>query len=163
GIVLPLFGLLFPAIQKTREAAARIQSSNNLRQVSLGMINRADMNAGDMLPAVVYSQDGKPLYSWRVLILPYIDQANLFHQFNLDEPWDSPNNKALLARMPKTFHDPGRESDPGSGMTYYQVFDGPGAAFDSTLEPGRPPLPFQVLQKGRVQTLYRSHNKIRFP
>jgi hypothetical protein len=70
-----------------------------------------------------------------VAILPYIDQDNLYRQFHLDEPWDSPHNLRLLPEMPKSFLLPGQPDD-GSGRTYYQVFVGKGTLFE---EPGPPP------------------------
>jgi prepilin-type processing-associated H-X9-DG protein len=87
---------------------------------------------------VVYDRDGKPLYSWRVLLLPYVEEDALYRQFRLDEPWDSPNNKPLLARMPKVYAPPG--SPPKEPYaTYYQVLDGPGAIFDSDKSKGLKP------------------------
>jgi hypothetical protein len=134
-----MIAMLIPAVQKVRGAAERIQSANNLKQQSLAMMNYADTN-GRLPPAVVYGRNGEPLYSWRVLLLPYLEEDNLYRRFHLDEPWDSPNNKPLLALMPKVFQEPG-ENSPQQGMTHYQVFDGPGAAFDSS---ARPLVPFKA-------------------
>lgn len=155
-----LLALLLPAVQKIRGAAERVQSANNLKILSLAMMNYSDVNAGRMPPSVVYGPDGKPLYSWRVLLLPYVEADNLYHQFHLDEPWDSPNNKPLLAKMPKCFANPGdMATSITTGMTHYQVFDGPGAPFDSS----GPLRPF-VLQgmKGPLQ-LQASGRELRFP
>jgi hypothetical protein len=127
-----LIGLLLPAVQKVRQAAERIQDTNNLKQLGLAVISYND-DHGQLPPAVVYDRDGKPLYSWRVLILPYIGEDALYQQFHLDEPWDSPHNKPLLAQMPKVFAQPGMPPQEPYA-TYYQVFDGPGAAFHS--DPG---------------------------
>ena len=82
------------------------------------------------MPADVVDKDGKPLLSWRVLLLPYIDQDTLYKQFKLDEPWDGPNNKALLEKMPKTFQSP-RVTVKKAGYTVYQGFAGPGALFEA--------------------------------
>lgn len=124
-----LLGLLLPATLKVREAANRMSSMNNLKQLALAMQNYHDAN-GRFPPAVVRGRDGKPLYSWRVLLLPYLEQKTLFDQFKLDEPWDGPNNIKLLAQMPKVFEDPSAQT-PESGMTVYQVFVGPKTAFES--------------------------------
>ena len=62
-----------------------------------------------MPPPAIYSKDGKPLLSWRVAVLPYIEQGPLYNQFKLDEPWDSAHNKKLLALMPKLY-EPVRRS-----------------------------------------------------
>jgi Protein of unknown function (DUF1559) len=100
---------------------------NNLKQLALAMINYADQN-GNLPTDAVYSKDGKPLFSWRVAILPQLDQDGLYKQLKLDEPWDSAHNKPLLAKMPKVFENPGAAAPPG--MTYYQLFIGPGTAFN---------------------------------
>jgi hypothetical protein len=125
---LPVLGL-FPAVYKVREAATRIRSANNLKMMGLAMHNYNDMYQ-QLPPAVVYDKDGRPLYSWRVLLLPLIEEDALYHQFHLDEPWDSPHNKSLLAMMPKTYQRPGTPPQEPYA-TYYQALDGPGAAFDS--------------------------------
>jgi hypothetical protein len=132
-----LIALLLGSVQKIRGAAERIQSANNERMLSLAMMNYMDTN-GRLPPAVVYGPDGKPLYSWRVLLLPYLEQDLLFQRFHLDEPWDSPNNRPLLALMPKVFLDPVEQGQEQLGMTHYQVFDGPGAPFHSTARPLQP-------------------------
>jgi hypothetical protein len=111
------------------QPAAKMKSSNNLKQLALGMIIYADAHKGQMPPAVVYSKDGKPLYSWRVLILPYIEEDNLYKQFKLDEPWDSEHNKKLLEKMPKVFAPVAGETKE-KHATYYQVVVGKGAAFE---------------------------------
>jgi Protein of unknown function (DUF1559) len=75
-------------------------------------------------PAAVTDKDGKPLLSWRVLILPYIEQDSLFREFHLDEPWDSPHNVKLIDRMPKTYEPfRGKKSNPPN-TTHYRVFIG---------------------------------------
>src|SRR5262249_31265753 len=65
--------LLVPAAQKMRDSADRAQGSNNLKVIGIALHNYHD-NYQQFPPAVVYSADGKPLYSWRVLILPFIEQ-----------------------------------------------------------------------------------------
>jgi hypothetical protein len=132
--VLPvaMIGVLVPAVQKVREAAATAQGNNNLIQIGLAMHNYHDQQ-GALPPAVVYDKDGKPLYSWRVVLLPYLGADDLYKLFKLDEPWDSSHNKALLAKMPKTYIVPEDLNATASFMTRYQVLDGNGAAFDSEL------------------------------
>ncbi|MFO0847461.1 MAG: DUF1559 domain-containing protein [Gemmataceae bacterium] len=122
-------GLLLPAVQKVREAAARTQGQNNMKQIGLAMHNYHD-TYGKFPPASVVDKKGKRLLSWRVLILPYIEQDNLFKQFKLDEPWDSEHNKKLIALMPKIYDDPRAPSPAASGLTHYKVFVGKGAGFD---------------------------------
>jgi hypothetical protein len=86
---------------------------------------------GRFPPAAVCGPDGKPLLSWRVALLPFIEQQKLYDQFKLDEPWDSPHNIQLLSQMPYPYR-PYKGKPPGDGMTYFQVFVGPGAAFEGT-------------------------------
>jgi hypothetical protein len=86
---------------------------------------------GRLPPAVVYGADQKLLLSWRVLLLPHIEQDNLFRQFKLEEPWDSPHNLPLLAKMPTTYAAPGRKARiMPPDHTVCHVFVGKGAAFE---------------------------------
>src|SRR5262249_38606762 len=81
---------------------------------------------GALPPAAATAKDGKPLLSWRVLLLPSLKQDELFKQFKLDEPWDSPHNKQLLSRMPSLYAVPGEEK--GSD-TFFKVFTGEATPF----------------------------------
>jgi len=124
-------GLLLPAVQKVRAAAARMQSMNNLKQIAIAV--HAYHDANGHFPQDIVDKNGKPLLSWRVAILPYIEQDNIYKQFKLDEAWDSPNNKRLSQVAIKTFISPqGGLANP-AGMTHYQGFVGPGTVF----EPGK--------------------------
>ena len=88
---------------------------------------------GRLPPAVVYGYDGQPLYSWRVLLLPYIEEGKLYEEFRLDEPWDSPHNLALLPRMPSIYRPPpNKAARVPPHHTVCQVFVGPGAAFEGS-------------------------------
>jgi prepilin-type processing-associated H-X9-DG protein len=124
-----LIALLLPAVQKVREAAARAQDANNLKQIGLAMHNYHSSFGAFPEAAAFRSPDGKPLLSWRVAILPYIEQDNLYKQFKLDEPWDSPHNQQFLSMMPRVYMQPGQPPD-GSGVTHYQVFVGPKSMFE---------------------------------
>ena len=107
-----LAGLLLPAVQSAREAARRMQSSNNLKQIVLAMHNHE--SAYKRLPVrATRDANGKPLLSWRVAILPFIEQNNLYQQFNLDEPWDSDHNIRLLEKMPAVFKHPAFKGPEG--------------------------------------------------
>jgi prepilin-type processing-associated H-X9-DG protein len=120
--------LLLPAVQSAREAARRNQCTNNLRQIALAMHNYHDANNAFPKPAIT-GKDAKPLLSWRVAILPYIEQGDLYNKFKLDEPWDSPHNKVLLKEMPPTYLCPSR-SNVEPFTTNYRVFSGKGALFE---------------------------------
>ena len=114
-----LVALLLPATQSAREAARRAQCTNNIKQIMLAMHNY--LSANNSFPRDITDKDGKPLLSWRVAILPYIEQAELYNKFKLDEPWDSPHNKELLKEMPPTFLCPSR-AKPGPFTTSYRGF-----------------------------------------
>ena len=58
---------------------------------------------GAFPPRVHRDREGRPLLSWRVLILPYMEQNELFSRFHLDEPWDSPHNRTLIDPIPPTY------------------------------------------------------------
>ena len=122
-----LVSLLLPAVSAAREAARRNQSQTNLKQIGLCFANHD--SAYRQFPArAIFSKEGKPLLSWRVKILPYLDEGALYKDFHLDEPWDSPHNKALIARMPETFALPG--DDPAAGLTHYVAVVGKGLVFE---------------------------------
>ena len=100
-----LTGLLLPAVQAAREAARRMQSSNNLKQLMLSLHNYHD--TFKQFPSrASKGGNGKPLLSWRVAVLPFIEEGALYQQFHLDEPWDSEHNMKLLDKMPATFRHP---------------------------------------------------------
>jgi hypothetical protein len=80
----------------------------------------------------------RPLLSWRVHILPFLNQDALYRQFKLDEPWDSPNNRPLLARMPAVYASPQAHARAGDGKTHYRGFNQQGAVFLKPQFPGAP-------------------------
>ncbi len=125
--------------------AKRTQSMNNLKQIVLAMHNYHDVNKH--LPAAAsYDAAGKPLLSWRVHILPYIDQKALFDQFKLDEPWDSEHNMRLARTIPKTYVDPNLHLNPS--MTTYVAPVGEGTVFG-----GKDGLTFRDIRDGISNTL----------
>jgi len=92
---------------KARSAAVRTESMNHLKQIGLAWHNCHD--ATGAFPKDIVSKDGKPLLSWRVAILPFIEQNELYRQFKLDEPWDSEHNKKLLDKMPAIYRSPAQK------------------------------------------------------
>ena len=125
--------------------AARQEVINRLKQMALAMYNYRDTMKA--LPAAaVYSKDGKPLLSWRVALLPYLDQQELYTKFKLDEPWDSPHNKKLLQEMPKVFAPATGKSK--ASFTPYRVFTGKDTVF-----PGKEGVRLQDILDGTSQTL----------
>ncbi len=123
-----LVALLLPAVEAAREAARRSQATNNLRQIAVAMHNRHDVFR--KFPARAnFDADGKPLLSWRVHLLPYLDQQALYDQFRLDEPWDSEHNKKLAERVPQVYRNPSSPSKPGHAS--FVVPTGKGTIFES--------------------------------
>lgn len=103
----------------------------HMKQILLAFHNWHSTN-GKFPPAANYGSDGKPKLSWRVALLPYLDSNDLFNKFHLNEPWDSPHNKALIAYMPEVFQTP--DLPPvAPGYTRIRGFAGKGAMFE---EPG---------------------------
>ena len=117
-----------PAVGRLQVAANRMKSSNNLKQIALAMHGYHD-TTNNFPPAAICDKKGKPLLSWRVAILPYIEQDNLYRQFKLDEPWDSEHNIKLSMTNVQTYMIPGLKN-PKPGHTNYRVFVGNGAIFD---------------------------------
>lgn len=86
---------------------------------------------GHLPAAVVYGKDDKPLYSWRVALLPFIEERELYREFRLDEPWDSPDNARLLMRMPAIYAAPGSKAKHyPPDHTLCHVFVGKGTPFE---------------------------------
>ncbi len=120
-----LVALLLPAVQAAREAGRRNQAMNQLKQIGLAMHNYADVHK--RFPArAIFDKEGKPLLSWRVAILPYLEEQALYDQFHLDEPWDSEHNRKLAERMPAVYANANHAS-PDS--TVYLTIDAPEAVF----------------------------------
>ena len=104
----------------------------DLRTQKLKQIGLAFLNYGDAYSYFPingsrdkYDAAGMPLLSWRVYLLPFLDQAPLFNQFHLNEPWNSPNNLPLLDKMPEIFRSRGIHN--GSHKTGIQILAGKGA------------------------------------
>jgi hypothetical protein len=116
-----------PTISQTRLAAARQVSANNLKQLALALHNHHDALKSFPPPANL-SQDNKPLLSWRVHILPFIEGEELYKQFKLDEPWDSEHNKKLIDKMPEVYRSP-LAKNVVPGKTVYLGAAGPKMVF----------------------------------
>ena len=119
--------LLLPAVQQAREAARQSVCQNNLRQISLALHSYHDMYQC-FPPAYVADAKGKPMHSWRVLILPFLEASPPVIAYRFDEPWNGPNNRRLADQMPAVFRCP--SSPYGSPMTHYVAVSGPNAAFN---------------------------------
>ncbi len=121
--------LLLPAVQAAREAARRSQSSNNLKQIAIALHNYHDTHR-EFPPAVVTDANGQPLYSGRVLLLPYLEQKPLYDAFDKSQAWNSPANMALSQSMIPVFVDPSAGT-PTPGQCNYAFLTGTGAMFEA--------------------------------
>jgi uncharacterized protein (TIGR03067 family) len=117
-----------PAKAEDGSAAARAQAEDNLRQIGEAMLNYHQTMQHFPNAAFTNARESPPTLSWRVVLLPYLGEAKLWEQVKQEEPWDSPDNKKLLAQMPKVYASPG---DPATakGETRYRVFTGKTAPF----------------------------------
>ena len=144
-ILLYLLLISVFSFRTTRVTEAWSRSLNSTKQIALALNSYYDAN-GHLPPATVCDKEGRPLYSWRVVILPFLEEDYLYREFRLSEPWDSPHNEPLLRKMPRCFA-PHPTSDRSNGLTRFQVFVGPGTAFE------RPGLTWSDFPDGVENTL----------
>jgi hypothetical protein len=123
-----LAALLYRATQSNRAAAGQAQSMNNLKQFGLALHNYHDVY-GSLPPAVVEDENGKALYSGRVLLLPFLGQEALYRSFDLTEAWDSPKNRRISETALKLFQDPAGD-DTNPARTDYVFITGKGTMFE---------------------------------
>ena len=128
-------------------ASARQKAINNLKQIMLALHNYYDTN-GHFPPPVLTGPDGKTPYSWRVAILPYLEQTELYKRYKFDEPWDSDNNKRLLEQMPPVLRDP--TADRHSTDTSYFALVGAETCFG---EKGGTGTTFAEIKDGTANTI----------
>lgn len=139
-----LTALLLPAVQAAREAARRSQARNNLKQIGLSLLNYHDAHR-EFPPRAIRDKNGKALLSWRVAILPFLEEDALYKEFHLDEPWDSEHNKKLIDRMPPTYACPNLTDGRN---TVYLAIDGKKAVFG-----GEKPASIRAIRDGTSNTI----------
>jgi len=115
------------SVEAARAAARVSAATNNVKQIILGLHSFHDTLKG-MPPAVIHGPDGEPWHSWRVLILPFIEEAAVYDEYKFDEPWNGPNNSKLLDKMPDVYRDPAYGDDEGH-FTHFAAITGEGMAF----------------------------------
>jgi hypothetical protein len=129
GIFALLIALFLPAVRTAREPARRNVCTNNLKQIALALQTYAETyNA--LPPAYTTDADGKPLHSWRTLILPFIEEHRLYESIDLTKPWDDPVNAAARNTPVDVYRCPSG-SDLANNTTYLGVV-GPNCCFKST-------------------------------
>ncbi|MFH1923215.1 MAG: DUF1559 domain-containing protein, partial [Planctomycetota bacterium] len=127
GVGLTLLLLCLLPVPGGGPAPPRSACANNLKQIGLALHNYHD-DHGCFPPAYIADEDGRPMHSWRVLILPYMEQGPLYDQYRFDEPWDGPNNRQL-ANIPVRYYACPRPGKQPSTTTNYVAIVGPDTAW----------------------------------
>lgn len=125
GVVISLFililiGITLPSSGIPPESLRRMKTQHNLKEISSAVL-KYEQVTGHLPPAYVADSSGRSLYSWRVLVLPYLGQQHLYEKFDLKEPWNSPKNLSLVAQMPLAFQSPYLQTERTEGLTSYQA------------------------------------------
>ncbi len=114
---LILMGLLLPA-STTHCTSPTVQSMNHLKAIGIALHHYHDVN-GTLPPAYVTDEAGRPLYSWRVLLLPYLEEEELYARFDLSQAWDSETNHSLVSEIPEVYGNPWSPEKEVLGETSY--------------------------------------------
>lgn len=116
AIVVVLIALLFPARQFSHDYRS---CRYNLEELAEAMLAYHE-NYGSFPSAEVRDAEGKPLYGWRVLLLPFLEENELYEKFNLEEPWDSPHNIVFSKESPEVYQCEARyPRESNSGFCSY--------------------------------------------
>jgi hypothetical protein len=124
GLVTILVVSFLPAVDEAREAARQTSCTCNLAQIGLALQTYADIYK-TFPPAYVTDEKGNRMHSWRVLVLPFMEQKPLYDQYDFSEPWNGPDNRLLAEQMPPLFRCPS-DNLSAPGETSYAAIDGPG-------------------------------------
>jgi len=136
-------GTLLPSMYVASKATKEVQGINNLKNLALATLNYESANG--KFPTNIYDENGKALLSWRVQVLPYLEEgSNLYDQFHLDEPWDSSHNLPLAQQMPAVLASPTLPA----GKTPYVALAG-----KETLFPGNEKMGFRHITDGSSNTI----------
>lgn len=149
-LVLLLIVVMLLSTQRAARTPSRMSWHNNqMKQLQVAMLSYATMN-GTLPPAYLADADGKPMHSWRVLILPYIEEQELYDKYDFDEPWNGPNNSKLKSQMPQIYISPYQwqeKAEPGMEANYFVVV-GP-----ETASPGAEGLELSNIPDGPRNTI----------
>lgn len=130
GVLGLLVALLLPLSRGgAREASRRVQCGNHLKQIALALQSYADVYHC-LPPAYTVDAAGKPLHSWRTLILPFCEHKLQYEQLDLSKPWDDPVNQAVFQASPSFYRCP--SGHVARGQTTYLAVVAPGGCFKPT-------------------------------
>jgi type II secretory pathway pseudopilin PulG len=120
GVGGVMYALLIPAVGKAKMVSQRTASLNNLKQITRAL-QSYEAEHGSYPPAYVTDAAGKPLYSWRVLLLPYLEEDSLYERFDKTKAWDDPANIDVSNSMVNVFRSPLDEEVADNGTSYVGV------------------------------------------
>jgi hypothetical protein len=124
GIFIAAGTLIWQSV--SHRAANATACMDNVKRIVLAMHAYHD-TLGTFPPAIVVDKAGRPLHSWRVLLLPFLGERSLYEKYRFDEPWDGPHNRELASQMPAVFRCPADRGD--ATRTSYLVVTGEGTVF----------------------------------
>jgi type II secretory pathway pseudopilin PulG len=130
GLIGIVIACLLPAVRTSGEAGRRMSCLNNLKQIGLALLEYHD-EYDSFPPAYTVDADGKPLHSWRTLILPYNQQKRLYEKIDLTKPWDDPANQAARDEDVKSYRCPSSPAAKGQA-TYVAIIAPDGCFFGAT-------------------------------
>ncbi|MEZ6136091.1 MAG: DUF1559 domain-containing protein [Pirellulaceae bacterium] len=145
--VLALAGLAFRAGAAPMEAN---QTMNNLKQIALGIHNYASANNCFPPNAQARGASGRSGLSWRVHLLPYLGEVELYEKFKLDEPWDSPHNIQLLPQMPRVYESVTLLGESRPAKPFHTTYVSP--VGEKTIFGGKQPVTFSMITDGTSNT-----------
>ncbi len=145
AIIAVLVALLLPPVRRAREPARRSQCKNNLKQISLALSAYKE-NSHALPPAYTVDENGKPLQSWRTLILPFLDEEALYQTLDLTKAWDDPVHANARQTNLQAYRCPsGQYAD---GLTTYLAV----VTANSCFRPGEP-RPLSDITDSHAKTL----------
>jgi hypothetical protein len=129
AIVALLLVLLLPPSSRPEGRPSRPCCQLHLKQLGYALWNYHDAH-GSFPPAYIADENGTPMHSWRVLVLPFLEERRLYEAYNFDEPWNGPNNSKLHTRIASIYNCPKHDGGPGpSAYTSYVAIVGPKTAW----------------------------------
>ena len=126
-LIAALITLLSPSSGHTPATVNQRQCLNNLRAIGTGILGY-EADHGHFPPPYIADEAGKPMHSWRVLILPYVGGKAVYNQYNFDEPWNSPSNAKLLSAVPALY----QHAEHSGAMCHYSAIVGGNSIWEPT-------------------------------
>lgn len=141
---------LMSVLQRAESGRPMMPCAKNLRQIGVAL-HSYDAAHGCLPPPYTTDDEGNRLHSWRALILPHLEEAEveLYDQFNLNEPWNSAHNIQLVEKMPELFRCPDGDEVAPTGFTHYVAVVG-----DETIWPGDRLVQFRDIRDSLGNTIF---------